>query len=137
MGKWINEFLAESKELGADKPDIVPSVSCLSVPVRHVSPENRPGSDINAAPLPPLKTGWFVTYTDRQGRLCGGWEDRQCATVMACAWTARGWAVHLSSGQAIPLAAVRCVGQIDEQGALKAAWSVHAHGYGGGTRSGL
>jgi hypothetical protein len=79
-------------------------------------------------PSSPLPRYCFVTYTDRQGRLCGGWDDRQKATVKECVWTARGWSVHLSDGQAIPLAAVRCVGQTDEQGALKAAWSVREHG---------
>jgi hypothetical protein len=82
-------------------------------------------------PAPPLQPGWFVTYTDRQGRLCGGWDDRQKPTVTHCVWSERGWSVHLSDGQAVPLAAVRCIGQTDEQGALKAAWSVREHGLDG------
>jgi hypothetical protein len=82
-------------------------------------------------PAHPIQTGWFVTYTDRQGRLCGGWEERKKATVTHCVWSEPGWSVHLSDGQAIPLAAVRCIGQTDEQGELKAAWSVREHGLDG------
>jgi hypothetical protein len=82
-------------------------------------------------PSSPLPRYCFVTYTDRQGRLYGGWNDRQKASVTHCVWSERGWSVHLSDGQAIPLAAVRCVGQTNEQGDLIAAWSVREHGYDG------
>jgi hypothetical protein len=80
-----------------------------------------PSPEPATQPSPPLKPGWFVTYTDRQGRLCGDWDDRQKATVTHCLWSEQGWSVHLSDGQTIPLGAVRCVGQTNENGELSAA----------------
>jgi hypothetical protein len=78
--------------------------------------------------LPPLKAGWLVVYHDQAGKLRGGTDERENGTVKECRSHGLGWSVHLSNGQTIPLAAVRCIGQTDEQGELKAAWSVRDHG---------
>jgi hypothetical protein len=72
-----------------------------------------------------------VVYYDPMGKLRGGADEREHGTVKECRWHGSGWTVHLSDGQTIALAAVRCVGQTDEQGALKAAWSVREHGLDG------
>jgi len=130
MGYWMDR----AKQLTGHDESFphIPEHQTISEPRVVPAAKTTALNPLPALPLaPPLQTGWFVTYTDRQGRFCGGWEDRRNATVMSCAWTARGWSVHLSDGQAIPLAAVRCVGQTDEHGDLKAAWPVRECGLDG------
>jgi hypothetical protein len=133
MDKWLAKFLGNTLEKRTDIPDTLADLgrmSALSVPFLSDQPKISDAL-AHVPPVPPLEAGWFVTYTDRQGHLCGGWDDRQKATVTHCLWSERGWSVHLSDGQTIPLPAVRCVGQTNEQGELKAAWSVREHGYDG------
>lgn len=85
--------------------------------------------------IPPLLPGWVVSYRDRDGRLCGGCDDRDHGTVRECRWEGRAWAVHLTDRAAIPLSHVRSVGQTDEAGQIVAAWCVREHGFDGETGS--
>jgi hypothetical protein len=82
-------------------------------------------------PAAPLQAGWLVVYRDRQGRLCGGADDREHGTVQACEWGWNGWTVLLTDGQRLPLSLIRSVGQIDQNGKLLAAWTVREHGLDG------
>jgi hypothetical protein len=128
MGYWMDR----AKQLtGHDEsaPQL-PAESQTRSEAESVADRNTPSLD-QLPPAPPLQAGWLVTYTDSRGHLCGGWDDRQKATITLCLWTGQGWSVHLSNGQAISLTAVRCVGQMNEDGELKAAWSVRQHGYDG------
>jgi hypothetical protein len=144
MGKYL-DIIRQAEDAqrlenssGTSTPQANSNSATLPVtpPGKTDSPEPEPlqrtiQAVSTASPTAPLQAGWFVTYTDSQGHLCGGWDDRQRATVSFCVWRNRGWSVHLSNGQAIPLIAVRCVGQMNEDGELKAAWSVRQHGYDG------
>jgi hypothetical protein len=133
MGKWLAKFLDDTHEIEPHIPHTLPdfgTVWSLSVQLSDTLAEISPPQVVEP-PASPLPRHCFVTYTDRQGHLCGGWDDRQRATVTQCEWTGRGWSIHLSDGQTIPFAAVRCVGQTNEQGELIAAWSVREHGYDG------
>jgi hypothetical protein len=131
MGYWMDR--AKQLTDHDESPAPIPSESlAMSGPEGAATTKTTSPDPIPVVPpAPPIQPGWFVTYSDRQGRLCGGWEDRQKATVTHCLWSERGWSVHLSDGQAIRLTAVRCVGQTNEQGELKAAWSVREHGLDG------
>lgn len=82
-------------------------------------------------PDEPLQPGWLVAYRDRQGVLCGGCDDRAHGTVQACQWDEKGWTVHLTDGQRLPLSMIRSIGQTDEAGHLMAAWTVREHGLDG------
>lgn len=82
-------------------------------------------------PVEPLQPGWLVVYRARDGRLCGGADDRQRGTVKACIWDGGRWTVTLTDGQRLPLSAVLSVGKTDDAGAVLSAWSVREHGYDG------
>ena len=82
-------------------------------------------------PLPPILPGWLVTYRDRQGKLCGGSEDRAQGTVKECRWEGGQWTLCLSNGEQMPLWNIKAVGQTDGTGRLVAAWTVREHGYDG------
>jgi hypothetical protein len=133
MDKWLAKFLDDTLEDRPDKPDILPqtvSVSGMSGPFPKSLAEIT--THQTAPPsTPPLQTGWIVTYFDRHGRLCGGWEERETSTVKQCHGTGQGCQVELSSGQRIPIRAIRAVGQTNEQGRLLAAWTVREHGLDG------
>ncbi|MDC8450818.1 MAG: hypothetical protein LV473_21035 [Nitrospira sp.] len=88
------------------------------------------------SPIPPIKPGWLVTYRKRDGRLCGGSEDRAHGTVKACVWNGIGWDVCLTDTQRMPLLAVRAVAKTDQAGRILAAWSVREHGYDGNNGEG-
>lgn len=82
-------------------------------------------------PASPLPLHCFVTYTDSQGRLCGGWDERNACTVKQCHGVGPDCRVELAKGGMIPLRAVRAVGSLNAEGRLIAAWSVREHGYDG------
>lgn len=81
------------------------------------------------SPASPLPRHCFVTYTDRLGRLCGGWEERATSTVKRCHGTGQSCEVELSDGRRIPLRSIRAVGQTNEEGRLLAAWTVRDCGF--------
>lgn len=56
MGKWLNEFLAESKERGTDKADTLATVSGMSVPNSENPPGNQADSGKTATPSDPVCT---------------------------------------------------------------------------------
>lgn len=88
-----------------------------------------------SGPMPPLQTSWIVAYRYRDGRLCGGCDDRAHGTVRGCTWDGSAWRVTLVDGQTLPLAAILSVGKTDAAGSVVAAWTVRTHGYDGeGTR---
>lgn len=113
-------------------------LSCLvcQSPLPPVSEPHEEGafdaaSGPQSALTPPLQPGWIVTYTDPQGRLCGGADDREHGTVKECRWQGSGWIVVLTDGHALPLSTVRAVGSTDAEGRLTAAWTVRGCGYDG------
>ena len=91
--------------------------------VEQVLTEQPPQSR-QASPEPPLRPGWMIAYRDQRNRLQDG-------TVEHCALTLRGWSVHLTTGQTIPLPWVRSVRKTDAEGKVIAAWDTRAHGYDG------
>ena len=135
MGKWLAKFYADIQESLPDIPDIVPSVSGLSGPDLEDSGRNshpHEGEAVKVAPpTPPLQPGWLLAYRDRRGTLCGGCDDRTHGTVQGCRWDGKGWTVHLTDGQQMPLSLVRSVGRTDSAGQIVAAWTVRGHGYDG------
>ena len=82
-------------------------------------------------PISPLQPGWLVAYRDREGRLCGGADDREHGTVQTCTWDGATWTVTLTDGQTLPLRAILSVGETDTEGRVVAAWTVRPHGYDG------
>lgn len=137
MGKWLTKFLTEYREPVPDKPDILPSVSGMSGCTPKNSFQNEGPADSGATlSRPSLEAGWVVAYIDRQGKLCGGWGERDQSTVKQCHGTGQDCQVEFSDGRLIPLRAVRTVGQTNAEGRLIAAWTVREHGYDGqgGTR---
>jgi hypothetical protein len=82
-------------------------------------------------PLAPILSGWLVTYQDRAGKLCGGFEDKAHGTVQACRWEAGRWTVCLTDGQRLSLSTIRAVGQTDKEGRVLSVWTVREHGYDG------
>jgi hypothetical protein len=135
MDKWLAKFLDDTLEKRTDKTDILPqtvSVSGMSVPFPECPGEITTAH--TASPYaPPLQSGWVVTYYDGQGRLSGGWEQRETSIVKQCHGTGQNCRVELSGGQRIPLRSIRAVGQTDQEGRLLAAWTVGEHGYDGRT----
>lgn len=85
-------------------------------------------------PVTPILPGWLVAYRYRQGRLCGGSDDRAHGTVKECRWDGIGWTVHLTDGQQMPLYLIRAVGKTDDTGQILAAWTVREHGADGNGR---
>lgn len=131
MGKWLSLFLTEHQESGTDIPDTLSIVSGVSGSESKSSVQNSPSVETL---LPPLVSGWIVTYLDQQGALVGGWDERASSTVTQCDWNGKAWVVRLSGGVTIPLMAVRGVGKTNAEGRLVAAWTVRAHGYDGTTK---
>ena len=84
-----------------------------------------------ASPTPPLQPGWLVAYRDRRWTLCGGCDDRTHGTVQECRWDEKGWTVHLTDGQRLPLSIIRSVGRTESTRQIVAAWTVREHGYDG------
>ena len=84
-------------------------------------------------PTPPLLPGWLVTYRDRDGRLCGGADDRQHGTIERLEWIPvhRTFEVILIGGQRLQLRQIRSIGQTDTTGKVIAAWTVEDHGHDG------
>lgn len=88
-------------------------------PVLEAAPPPQPTPDIYGRaekPLTPILPGCVVAYRDRQGRLCGGSDDRAHGTVKECRWDGIGWTVHLTDGQQMPLSLIRAVGKTDYTG---------------------
>jgi hypothetical protein len=83
------------------------------------------------APEPPLQTGWFVAYRDRQGRYRGGCDEPQIGTLRACRLDESGWTITFLNRDSIPLSRIISVGKTDSKGEVIAAWTVEAHGYDG------
>ena len=77
-------------------------------------------------PIAPIKPGWFVIYPNREGKLCGGFDEREHGTVLECRWEGTGWTVHLTDGQRLSLSIIRGVGKPNGAG-----WTVKEHGYDG------
>jgi hypothetical protein len=106
-------------------------------PVLKVAPPPQPTPDIYGRieePVTPIRPRWLVAYRDRQGRLCGGSDDRAHGTVKECRWDGTGWTVHLTDGQQMPLSLIRAVGKTDDTGQILAAWTVREHGADGNGR---
>ncbi len=82
-------------------------------------------------PIAPILPGWLVTYRNRDGKLCGGYEDKAHGTVQECCWHSGHWTVYLTDGQQVPLSFIRAVGQTNDEGRICAAWTVREHGYAG------
>ncbi len=119
----IEDF--EYREIASSELVHVPgvSVSNTGVAVLHSLPPDPP-----ASPLPPYS---YVTYTDHQGRLRGGWEERATCTVRQCHGVGASCRVELSNGDMIPLQAVRAVGLLNAEGRFIRAWEVRRHGLDG------
>jgi hypothetical protein len=133
MGKWLAKFLGDTHEKEPHIPHTLPdsaTVWGLSVPLSGTLPGIRL-SQVVEPPASPLPTYCFVTYTDRQGRLCGGWDERATSTVKRCHGTGQGCEVELNDGRRIPLRSIRAVGQTNQEGWLVAAWSVREQGFDG------
>lgn len=133
MDKWLAKFLDDSLEDRTDIPDTLPnsvSMSVLSVPVSGI-PAKKIFSPTVDSPASPLPAHCFVTYSDTQGRLCGGWDERNACTVKQCHGVGADCQIRLSDGHTIPLRAVRAVGQLNTEGRLIAVWTVREHGYDG------
>lgn len=128
MGKWLSQFVTEHQGSLPDIPDTVDSVSGVSVPETQEATKTSPGAP---PPVPPLPARCFVTWHDSNGKLCGGWDDRDTSIVKRCHGTGATSQVELSNGKTIPLRSVRAVGQLNAEGRLIAAWTVRAHGYEG------
>lgn len=132
MGKWLTKFLDETPEDQTDIPDTLGDsgrMSALSVPLPATQARNfHPFIAPSASPLPAY---CFVAYTDTQGRLRGGWDERSTCTVIQCHGVGARCQVELSNGDRIPLRAVRSVGQLNAEGSLVSAWTVREHGYDG------
>jgi hypothetical protein len=106
-------------------------------PVLESPPPSHPTPGIHGRieePVAPILPGWLVAYRDRQGRLCGGSDDRAHGTVKECRWGGIGWTVHLTDGQQMPLSLIRAVGKTDYTGQILAAWTVREHGADGNGR---
>ncbi len=97
-----------------------------SVSIAGVVAQVPPRPDLPSFPLLPH---CFVTYTDSQGRLRGGWDERATSTVKQCHRVGADYKVELINGSRIPLWAVRAVGQLNVEGRIIAAWTVREHGY--------
>lgn len=111
-------------------------VSCLvcqtTLESRHLPDSLQDsGTGSGASPEPPIRSGWLVTYRDREGKLCGGSEDRARGTVTECRWESGKWTLRLTNGERVPLWRVQAVGQTDSTGRILAAWTVREHGYDG------
>jgi hypothetical protein len=106
-------------------------------PVRFSEEDGRkllaraPGKVRCVTPEPPLQAGWLVVYRDRQGRLRGGCNERECGTVRECRWDDSGWTVILKNGEPLALGRILSVGKTDVNGKLIAAWTVREQGYDG------
>lgn len=98
-------------------------------PVQSTEPSVTPPRD--GLLIPPIQSGWIVTYEDRHRKLCGGVVDRVRGTVQDCRREAGRWMVRLTDGQQIFLERIKAVGQSDAQGRLLAAWEVKRHGFNG------
>lgn len=128
MGKWLSEFLADHQESGPDIPDTLDSLSGVS------GSETIRAGEKNCStgqPITPLQSGWLVVYRNREGKLCGGSDDRAHGTVSRCDWTPPGWTLWLTDGQQIPLRSVTGVTRTNAAGDLLAAWEVRTHGLDG------
>ena len=99
-----------------------------SVSIAGVVAQDPPRPDLPSFPLLPH---CFVTYTDSQGRLRGGWDERATSTVKQCHRVGANCEVELAHGGRIPIRAVRGVGKLSAEGCLIGAWSVREHGYDG------
>jgi hypothetical protein len=126
-----NEQNTPERDDFADIADIAYSISRQETPtaVPVVDPSAR--SLVIERPASPLPSHCFVTYTDSQGRLRGGWDEQATSTVRGCHGMGQGCEVELSDGRRIPLRSIRAVGQTNENGRLMAAWTVRVHGYDG------
>lgn len=111
----------------------ISTVSGVSAPHQHTPdlPEQIGGSVAPDPPPSPLPLPCFVTFTDSQGRLRGGWEERATCMVKQCHGVGAHCQAELVNGDKIPLRAVRAVGQLNAEGRLIGAWSVRDHGYDG------
>lgn len=133
MDRWLVKFLDETLEDRTDIPDTLPDsvrMSVLSVPLPGILAEKLPSPSPapQTSPLPPY---CFVTYTDSQWRLRGGWGARDTCTVRQCHGGGAACQVELFNRDLIPLQAVRAVGQLNAEGRLVAVWTVREHGYDG------
>lgn len=115
----------EYREIASDE---APHASGASVSNTEVAVQNSLPPDPPASPLPPYS---YVTYTDHQGRLRGGWEERATCTVRQCHGVGASCRVELSNGDMISLQAVRAVGQLNAEGRFIRAWEVRRHGLDG------
>lgn len=88
-------------------------------------------TDEVTAPIAPLQPGWLVAYSDPQGRLRGGCDERDHGTIAKMTWGHGSWTVCLVSGEALPLARVRSVAKTDNEGRVIAAWTTRDHGFNG------
>lgn len=100
--------------------------------VRSVESADISGTQRDEGPMvPPLKSGWLVTYRDRLGKLQGGTDDRTHGTVKECRREAGRWLVCLTDGQELFLERIVCVAKVNSKGEILGAWTVREHGYNG------
>lgn len=125
--------------LATDEPHVQPTGAVVATVAgarrqieNHERTLSRPAVVIEpASPTPPLAPGWLVVYRDQEWVLCGGYDDRQHGTVQECRWGTKGWTVHLTDGQQLPLVSIQSVRKENRTGEPIAAWTVRAHGYDG------
>ena len=92
----------------------------------------KAGSKVRvSSPLPPLQSGWLVSYRGPAGALCGGCDDRVHGTIQGCIWHGMGWTVCLTDGHQLPLGAITAVTKTDPRGHTLGCWEVRRHGYDG------
>ena len=107
------------------------TTSDISGPVADPSEQSIVTRETPSPPAPPLQPGWVVAYTDRQGRLCGGWDERATSTVKCCHGTGQALRSGAKRWPKDSPAVHPAVGQTNEEGRLLAAWTVREHGFDG------
>lgn len=90
-----------------------------------VNPPPASGSEI------PILPGWLVAYRGPDGKLRGGWEERDHGTIRKGRFSDGGWIFTLTDGTEISVRAIVSVAQVALDGRVVAAWTVREHGLDG------
>ena len=90
-------------------------------------------SQAQLAPSPPAQVhaGWLVAFRDASGRLRGGWDEPEHATVKEVRHTAGGCCLTLVDGTVLKERQVVSVAETDAAGRVLAAWRTARFGLTG------